>query len=327
MSREAFVKAFQKELASKYNVGYQGWWSEFLFHFSDISNVVSILNSGKLYSRNKAQRLELMHNDNADDDVIGNTGLSAKEYVRFYFGALTPTQYHNEGFKPRNQIQHNAHCPVPIFLLFDFVKLLAKEDSKFSSGNIASSGVEIYNDIEDLNRLEFDNIYHRGSTYHESNPSHITYCRHAEVLIPDEIDIYDCLKYIIVRSEAELQTLLYSLNTISKEKLKDKIRIHTNGLFYADRFYVENVVLEKDVFRIAFSKSTNEKFDFTFKITNHDAGLFYDKDISQVSLESKTATFKIKPEFISSTLSFEIRIDGNLAYAYRFEDESNFIIK
>ena len=326
MSREAFVKAFQKELALKYNVGYQGWWSAFLFHFSDISNMVSILNSGKLYSRNKALQLGLMHNDNADDDVISNTGLSAKEYVRFYFGALTPTQYHNEGFKPRNQIQHNAHCPVPVFLLFDFVKLLSRKDGKFSSGNIASSGVEIYSDIEDLNRLEFDNIYHRGSTYHESNPSHITYCRHAEVLIPDEIDIYDCMKYVIVRSEAEKQTLLYDLDTQTRKKLEDKIRVYTNGLFYADRFYVENVVLEKDVFRITFSKSTNDKFDFTFKVTNHITDLSYEKYISQVSLESKTVTFKIKPKFVSNTLSLEIRIDGNLAYAYRFEDEFSFLL-
>ena len=109
MGREAFVKAFQKELASTYNIGYQKWWSEFLFHFSDISNVVSILNRGKLYSRNKALRLGLMHNDNADDDVIGNTGLSAKDYVRFYFGALTPTQYHNEGLKPKSQIHHRFY--------------------------------------------------------------------------------------------------------------------------------------------------------------------------------------------------------------------------
>ena len=291
MSRQTFVEEFQAQLAAKYNAGYQSWWHEFLFHYSDISNIISVLNSGKLYSRNKALERGLMQNDNADDDVIGNTGLSAKDYVRFYFGTLTPTQYHNEGFKSKYNIQHNAHCPVPVFLLFDFVKLLARDDSKFSSGNIASHGVDIYSNIENLNQLEFENIYHRGSTYQETNPSHITYCRHAEVLIPNELNIYDYIEYVFVRSEAEKQTLLYHLDSNTKQKLEQKIRIHTNGLFYADRFYIENIRLDDDMFHISFSKATSDKFDFVFNITNNDTGLNYKEEIPQVSLESKTATF------------------------------------
>ena len=326
MSRQAFVEKFQTQLANKFNAGYQRWWHKFLFHYSDISNIISVLNSGKLYSRNKALELGLMQNDNADDDVIGNTGLRAKDYVRFYFGALTPTQYHNEGFKSRNNIQHNAHCPVPVFLLFDFVKLLARDDSKFSSGNIASSGVDIYSNIEDLNQLEFENIYHRGSTYQEPNPSHITYCRHAEVLIPNELNIYDCIEYVFVRSEAEKQTLLYHLDSITKQKLEQKIRIHTNGLFYADRFYVENIRLDDDMFHISFSKATNDKFDFVFKVTNNDIDLSYKKEVQQVSLESKTATFSIKPEFVSKNISLEITIDGSLAYEHNFGDDGTYVL-
>ncbi len=326
MNREAFVEAFQVQLSKRFNAGYQSWWHKFLFHYSDISNIISILNSGKLYSRNKALELGLMQNDNADDDVIGNTGLSAKEYVRFYFGALTPTQYHNEGFKSKHTIQHNAHCPVPVFLLFDFVKLLAREDSRFSSGNIAASGVDIYNNIESLNQLEFENIYHRGSTYHESNPSHITYCRHAEVLIPDELNIYDCIEYVCVRSEAEKQTLLYHLDEDIKQKLEQKIRIHTNGLFYADRFYVENIRLVDDLFDISFSKATSDKFDFVFKVTNNDTGLSYREEIPQVSLESKTVTFKIKNGYISENMSLEIKIDGSLAYEHNFGNDLTYIL-
>ena len=326
MNRQAFVEEFQIQLSSKFNVGYQSWWHKFLFHYSDISNIISVLNSGKLYSRNKVLELGLMQNDNADDDVIGNTGLSAKDYVRFYFGALTPTQYHNEGFKAKNKIQHNAHCPVPVFLLFDFVKLLSREDSRFSSGNIASSGVDIYDEIEDLNQLEFENIYHRGSTFHESNPSHITYCRHAEVLIPNELNIYDYIEYVFVRSEAEKQTLLYHLDTSIKQKLEQKIRIHTNGLFYADRFYIENIHLVDDIFHIFFSKATNDKFDFIFKVTNNDTELSYKKEVPQVSLESKTVTFKIKPEYVSKNMSLEIKIDGSLAYEYNFGDDMTYIL-
>ena len=326
MHRTTFVEEFQKKLALTYNTGYQRWWNKFLFHFTDISNAVSILNSNKLYSRNKALQLGLMHNDNADDDVIDNTGLNTKEYVRFYFGALTPTQYHNEGFKPKKKIHNNAHCPVPVFLLFDFVKLLGREDSHFSTGNMAAQGVEVFNDIKDLDKLEFDYIYHRGSTYHEPNPNHITYCRHAEVLIPNELNIDDCLKYVVVRSEAEKQTLLCGLDVMTKEKFKDKIRVKKNGLFYADRFYIENIMHERDIFRIIFSKPTADKFDFTFKVTDRHSGLSYIKDIPQISLESKGAIFKIKPEFVSSNLSLQIAIDGHLAYENDFTNIENLIM-
>lgn len=327
MNRQAFVEAFQVQLSSKFNAGYQSWWHKFLFHYSDISNIISVLNSGKLYSRNKAEELGLMQNDNADDDVIGNTGLNAKEYVRFYFGALTPTQYHNEGFKAKNTIQHNAHCPVPVFLLFGFVKLLSRDDSRFSSGNMASSGVDVYDDVEALNTLEFEYIYHRGSSTHqESNPRHITYCRHAEGLIPNALNIYDYLKYVCVRSEAEKQTLLHHLDLNTKQKLAQKIRIHTNGLFYADRFYIETIRLIDDIFSITFSKATSDKFDFVFKITNNDTKQSYKKEAPQVSLESKTVTFKIKAAYVSTNLSLQIKIDGSLAYEHNFGDDRTYIL-
>jgi hypothetical protein len=326
MNRQALAEAFQKQLAQQFSVGYQNWWHEFLFHCSDISNIISILNSGKLYSRNKALALGLMKNDNADDDVIGNTGFSAKEYVRFYFGALTPTQYHNEGFKSRTNIHHNAHYPVPVFLLFDFVKLLARDDSRFSSGNIASSGVDIYSELKDLRQLEFEYIYHRGSTYQEPNPNHITYCRHAEVLILNELSIYDYIEYVVVRSEAEKQTLLHYLSAESREKLEQKIRVYTNGLFYADRFYIENINLIDDMFHISFSKTTHDKFDFVFKITNNDTNQSYTKEALQVSIESKNVTFKIKPEYVSKNISLKITIDGSLAYAHNFGDDENYVL-
>ena len=326
MNRQDFVETFQKQLAKRFDVGYQSWWSRFLFHFSDISNVISILNSGMLYSRNEVLKRELMHNDNADDDVIGHTGLSAKEYVRFYFGALTPTQYHNEGFKPRDNIHHNAHCPVPVFLLFDFVKLLAREDSKFSSGNIASQGVHIYSDIEDLDQLEFENIYHRGSLYNASNPSHVIYCRHAEVLIPKVLQVYDYLNHVVVRSEAEKQTLLHRLNPEVRKKVEEKIRIHVNGLFYADRFYIEQVNLIDDSFEILFSRSTNDKFDFVFEVTNMDNAMCYTVEAPAISMESKRVILKLKPEFVSKNTLLKITIDGNLAYRHRFGDTKSYIV-
>ena len=108
MKREEFVAKFQKKLLAKFNSGFQSWWPNFIFHYSDVTNITSILNSGILYSREQASQKGLMTNDNASDAVIGGTNESLKKYVRFYFGAKTPTQFQNEGIKPKINISNNA---------------------------------------------------------------------------------------------------------------------------------------------------------------------------------------------------------------------------
>lgn len=325
MSREAFVKAFQKDLATKYPYGYQGWWHRFLFHFSDISNVTSILSSGKLYSRNKAMALGVMQNDNASDEVIGNTGLDAKDFVRFYFGTGTPTQFHNEGFKPQNKIKNNAHCPLPIFLLFDFSKLLSHEDSHFSSGNIAASGVDIYTDITALNSLEFEYIYHRGYIQEPLNTRHVIYCRHAEVLIPDVLDIADYLSYICVRSEAEKETLLYSLPSEIGKSLKDKLLVRTNGLFESRRMYVENVKFVNERIEIIFSMATSDKYVFKTTVINLDTGIKRERETGLVSLDSKQVAIQLDSQYVGSNMEFRLEIDGHLAYVNMFASDDNLV--
>ncbi len=325
MSREAFVKAFQENLATRFPHGYQGWWHRFIFHFSDISNVTSILSSGKLYSRNKAVLLGVMQNDNASDEVIGNTGLNAKDFVRFYFGTGTPTQFHNEGFKPRSKIQNNAHCPLPIFLLFDFVRLLSHQDSHFSSGNIAADGADIYTDITALDSLEFEYIYHRGYIQEPLNTRHVVYCRHAEVLIPDALDIYDYLAYVCVRSEAEKETLLYSLPSETGESLKDKLRVRTNGLFEPRRLYVESVKFVNERIEIIFSMATTDKYVMKTTVINLDTGVKRERETGLISLESKQVSIQLDPQYIGDNIEFRLEIDGHLAYANVFVNDNNLV--
>ena len=77
------------------------WWPRFAYHYTDITNVASILKSGYLYSRSNAKELGIMSNDNASRQVIDMTQTEAISCVRFYFRPLTPTQYYNEGYKHR----------------------------------------------------------------------------------------------------------------------------------------------------------------------------------------------------------------------------------
>ena len=118
------------------------WWPKYAYHYTDVTNAVSILSSGKLYSRVKAGAKGVMENDNASRQVIDMTETRATSYVRFYFRPLTPTQYHNEGYKHR-QIRYdgdiNANVPVPVFLLFDLEKL--KDDPDYQNPQQPCSGI------------------------------------------------------------------------------------------------------------------------------------------------------------------------------------------
>ena len=77
-----------------------------------------------------------MKNDNANDNVIANTSQEHQNYARLYFAPSTPTQYNNEGFKPQDSIQHNAHCPMPIMFVFHFSRVFLIDNVKFTDGNL-----------------------------------------------------------------------------------------------------------------------------------------------------------------------------------------------
>ena len=138
------------------------WWPRFAFHYTDVTNAVSILDSGYLYSRADASHLKVMRNDNASRQVIDMTNSGVVSKVRFYFRPLTPTQYYNEGYKHpalRYDRDENANVPVPIFLLFDLEKLLSLPGVQFSETSQAGHGSNVYSGVDAFSRLNFDYIY------------------------------------------------------------------------------------------------------------------------------------------------------------------------
>ena len=276
---------------------------------------MSILNSGKLYSRDKVKELKLLKTDIANDDVINHTSEKVDKYARLYFGAKTPTMYNNEGLIPKNDIQNNAHCPIPIFLLFDFVDVLSLDGIWFSNGNMGvdENRIEVYNDIRKLNNLEWEYIYHRESLYQLENARHINYCRNAEVLVQHELNVYDALKWICVRSKADKDSLLNLVSKSTQKKIKDKIKIFTgDGLFHNKRLYIDNVRINKEQINIEFTNANNQKFKLN--------GIA--KSLSDGKVLNKTKLFEIKSNIkfpldgldSSSGIHFELKIDENIVY-------------
>ena len=85
-------------------------WPDFLFHFTAIENVVSILKHG-LLSRAEARRQGIDFASSASSKIIGQTDATLTDYVRLYFRPRTPTTYRMEGFKPLGQLFSRRSLP------------------------------------------------------------------------------------------------------------------------------------------------------------------------------------------------------------------------
>lgn len=236
------------------------WWPKFAYHYTDVTNAVSILSSGKLYSRVKAETKGVMENDNASRKVIDMTETCATSYVRFYFRPLTPTQYHNEGYKHR-QIRYDgdvyANVPVPVFLLFDLEKLLSMEGTKFSALSQAGHGNPVYSGIDAFAALPFDSIYSKGYCTDE-----VRMHRHAEILYPDEFPIMPTLRGIFCRNDCERSTLMNLLKAYDPTafyRYKDRIRVARSDTFERNGFFVESVLLYEDIIRFEFAETPQKQ--------------------------------------------------------------------
>lgn len=226
------------------------WWPKFAFHYTDVTNAVSILSSGFLYSRADAANMRVMKNDNASRQVIDMTNSDVVSKVRFYFRPLTPTQYYNEGYKHpalRYDGDENANVPVPIFLLFDLEKLLALPGVEFSETSQAGHGARVYSGVEAFSRLNFDYIYDNSFDNFETTKLY----RHAEIVHPKSMAIESCISNILCRNDLERTTLLNLLrevNPFAFTKYQSIIKTYkrdtfeNNGVFLTECSYHENTI-------------------------------------------------------------------------------------
>lgn len=246
------------------------WWPRYAFHYTDVSNAIGILKEGTIYSRFDANQKQLMRNDNASRQVIDMTYSGATSSVRFYYRPLTPTQYHNEGYKHpmlRYCGDSNANVPVPVFFLFNLKTLLSMEGTQFSEQSLAGGGGVLYQGEEAFSRLHFAQIYKNG--YMENIEAEKKY-RHAEIVFPGSFPIDSSIKGIVCRNDVERATLL---NWLRKEapksfsKYKDLVVVcnecfENNGLFITQCNYYGTRAA------IVFSK-TAKKIQYTLKYKNN----------------------------------------------------------
>lgn len=231
------------------------WWTKYAFHYTDITNALSILQEGMLYSRLEAQTKHLMKNDNASYQVIDMTSSRAQSYVRFYFRPLTPTQYNNEGYKHpslRFSLDPHANVPVPIFFAFDLKKFLTDPKVTFSETGQAGYGAPRFSGEEQFACLPFEKIYSDGYVEEDERKY-----RHAELSYPNAYPIGNSLEAILCRNEFE-QSMLFSLlkNTDLSlfYKYKHMIKVCREKMFEKNGLFIQGINLNNQTLTFQFSE-------------------------------------------------------------------------
>jgi hypothetical protein len=127
-----------------------------------LENAVSILRDRALKCRNNLSANQFK--DSAALHVIRTTRSEAKDYARFYFRPLTPTQHCNENLGLPNlssRYGNQPMCPVPIIFRIDLKAILsiAKIQWKVSLGNMANPQTEFDNTMNVVRKFDFQHVY------------------------------------------------------------------------------------------------------------------------------------------------------------------------
>ena len=309
---------------------HQGWWADYLFHFTDIRNAASILESGYLLSRNEAKRKNPDFTDAACSKVIYWTKYSRPkllDYVRFYFRPFNATTYIMEGFKPGSEA---AHCPVPVYLLFDIREIITCKKTRFSDGNLASKDSTIFSKAKEFRKLDFDLIYNERNEFQSKK---FKRARQAEVIYPERVSLKH-LKCIRCRSSAEYETLKNLLPSDTWSIWEDRVK-YTNShqLFNKFWLHVEEVKLSKESIDILFNAPCRTEDYGPFEIhvsiedTTSEKSYYFKHQYKDIVSELENQTLVIAMQNARLLIyRVKIVINDELAYLGRYNllDEITF---
>ncbi len=302
----------------------QRFWPHHLFHFTDITNAINILTDGYLYPRNRLKHAGKFSTDIACPDIIDNTPDKWKDFVRLYFRPRTPMLYRIEGFRPKGNLPLGAHCPVPIFFLFEAKKILTSKDTRFSNGNLAATGVEVDDSVEFYLKLPFNKIYHDVSLFQfsENDKNSIKFHRHAEIIVPEKLDL-SALKLIYCRSRAEFETLIHLLPPEKWEQWKNKIGVaRRNLLFFSQWVYVEKVNLDSSSIEFCFNPSRlSSPFHAEVSLTKIARNKLWSMVYPALNTEERLSVDISHLEH-PNYYAVSLKLDGHIAYSSVYNKES-----
>jgi hypothetical protein len=311
-SDDEAIGAFFDELASQTWLGRpRQFWPRFFFHVTDVQNAASIFACGRLLCRNRARSEQRMATKTASADILGQTSPWLFDFVRLYFRPRTPTFYRNEGIRPIGFRDLDAHCPVPIALLFDAKDVAGRAGVQFSDGNLAGRLAARGEDARFLCGLDFREIYHEG-TMPGAEKARLTARRQAEIIVPGELDL-EALRFVVTRSTAERQTLLTLLGDMAVAALPQIVV--APSLFHGRWTYVEQASLSRNVVHFLFNPDAQNPMVFHARSTWADP-------VSGASLQTNerlralgNVNVPVPGQFHDRPLRLTVHLDDALAFA------------
>lgn len=214
---------------------YRKSWPLFLYRHEPIESAIKILKTGELRSRLHAAGCIVK--DIAPDQIISNRDV-AHDRVRLYFRPRNPTQYHVEGIRKPADYYNGKHAGFLVMFLFDSEKILIDPETSFSCGNMQSHASNVLSGDEAFDTLDFERIYHDSA----QRDAEITRMRCAEVLVQNPLNLVGPLKYIVVRTDADQQTLKFLFDESGLNHFSSLVRkTQGPGLFFEDYTAVDYV--------------------------------------------------------------------------------------
>lgn len=306
------------------------WWPKYLYHSAHVENAARILNDGRVLSRRRVVAEGRLALDCASPRILQDLPSGYKRWVRLYFRPRAPTQYANEGVRPRSQYEYGAHMPVPIYLLFSAADVLAQSQSRFTRGRL-EQGAPMGSTADFFRLIPFADVYHDAGVGPLGSPrrADILNARHAEVLIPDELPLRH-LKLVLCRSQPERATLLELMTQSARTRWKDKIAIQTHqNVFHKRGTYVASASLASDASQFRFYTSIPESFRGPFDLTidwSGSDGWSRRWCCAGYKVPTEPLRFRFHPP--ASDYQVTMRMDGNLVYKDRYTgdiDESEIL--
>ena len=176
------------------------------FHTTTFDNFIKIMECETLYSRYSLSSKSISYKDISLNEVINQTKKDIIKFVRFYYREKTPTNYDNEGIKPKKVLNSGsnlqAHSPLPVILIFNPNIIYDNPKVRFADGNAAKQKTTLYRSFTDLVNMDWESVFHKNIIMEYEDRSTITNKRNSEILYYDSISTRNIEK-IIFRSNAD----------------------------------------------------------------------------------------------------------------------------
>ena len=297
-------------------------WPDCLFRFEPVEAAVHILEDGQFLSRARATQSGKIEYEAASSEIISITDDCWKEYVRLYFRPKTPMQFGTEGFRKAGTYPHHAMCPMPIVFVLSSLDILTRASSVFSDGNLASKA-RTGNDAAFLREIPFKYVYH-DKACDDAEKRKIIYHRHAEIIIPNSLDLAP-IRFIGCRSQAEYETFLHLLSPATRKTWAPRIGVGTRAnLHYHHWMFVEQATLSQREILLRFNPESRDQGPFGMRLegTYADSGKHFYWEDKNHTFKDPVLTFNLSKLQISSGYSIRFTIDGRVAYANDYSEES-----